>query len=178
MPIDLLTNSPHSFTHYWFGILHLFFIFPYTFTLFNRFLIHSNIGFPLFCCVIALHHFPTFFILHFHVFSVTRCHHSYNELTSFAFFVFVRHTTHCFLLLVCYTFCGWKHCPEEAHLKRWTKRWLKIKYNHQKSLFICLLHIFYHSGFLSILCLPWKQSLPCKFSRQGGGCPPASYTYA
>jgi len=53
--------SPHSFTHYWFAILHLFFILPYTFTLLNRFLILSNIGFALFCCVIALHHFPTFF---------------------------------------------------------------------------------------------------------------------
>ena len=82
--------------------------------------------------------FQRFLILHFHVFSVTRCHHSYNELASFAFFVFVRHTTHCFLLLVCYMFCGWKHCPEEAHLNRWAKHWLIIKYNHQKSLFICL----------------------------------------
>ena len=54
------------------------------------------------------------------------------------FFVFVRHTTHCFLLLVCYMFFGWKHCPEEAHMSRWAKRWLIIKYNHQKSLFICL----------------------------------------
>jgi len=60
----------------------------------------KNIGFGLFCCVIALHHFPTFFILYFHVFSVTRCHHSYNEMASFAFFfVFVRHTTHCFGML-------------------------------------------------------------------------------
>jgi len=33
---------------------------------------------------------------------------------------------------------GWKHCPEEAHLHRWAKRWVIIKYNHQKSLFICL----------------------------------------
>jgi len=82
--------------------------------------------------------FQRFFILHFHVFSVTRCHHSCNELASFGFFVFVRHTTHCFLLLVCYMFCGWKHCPEEAHLNRWAKRWLIIKYNRQKSLFISL----------------------------------------
>jgi len=82
--------------------------------------------------------FQRFFILHFHVFSVTRCHHSYNELASYAFFVFVRHTTHCFLLLVCYMFCGRKHSPEEAYLNRWAKRWLIIKYNHQKSLFICL----------------------------------------
>jgi len=82
--------------------------------------------------------FQRFFILHFHVFSVIRCHHFYNELANFAFFVFVRHTTHCFLLLVCYIFCGWKRCPEEAHLNRWAKRWLIIKYNHQKSLFISL----------------------------------------
>ena len=65
-------------------------------------------------------------------------HHFYKELVSFAFIVFVRHTTDCFLLLGCYMFCGWKHCPEEAHLNRWAKRWLIIKYNHQKSLFICL----------------------------------------
>ena len=31
-----------------------------------------------------------------------------------------------------------EHCPEEAHLNRWAKRWLIMKYNHQKSLFICL----------------------------------------
>ena len=41
---------------------------------------------------------------------------------------------------------------------------------------------FYHSGFLSNLCLPRKQSLPWNFSRQGGGRPPtprspASYAY-
>jgi len=71
----------------------MFFILPCSFTLFNWFLIHSNVGFALFCFVIALHHFQRFFILHFHVFSMTRCHHSYNELVSFAFFVFVRHTT-------------------------------------------------------------------------------------
>jgi len=27
---------------------------------------------------------------------------------------------------------------EQAHLNRWAKRWLIIKCNHQKSLFICL----------------------------------------
>jgi len=26
----------------------------------------------------------------------------------------------------------------KAHLNRWAKRWLIIKYNHQKSLFFCL----------------------------------------
>jgi len=50
--------------------------------------------------------FQRFFILHFHVFSVTRCRHSDNELASFAFFVFVRHTTDCFLSVVCYMFFG------------------------------------------------------------------------
>ena len=40
---------------------------------------------------------------------------------------------------------------------------------------------FYHSGFFSNLRLPWKQSLPSKFSRQGGRPPlrrPTSYVYA
>ena len=92
---------------------------------------------PCFVVLLRFIIFQRFFILHFHIFSVTRCHHSYNELASFAFFVFVHHTTHCFLLLVCYMFCGWKHCPEEAHMNRWAKRWLIIKYNQQKCLFIC-----------------------------------------
>jgi len=42
------------------------------------------------------------------------------------------------------------------------------------------IYIFYHSGFLSNLRLPWKQSLPWNFSRQGGRRPPrppASYAY-
>jgi len=49
--------------------------------------------------------------------------HSYNMMVSFAFFVFVRHTAHCFLLLVsCMLYVVKKHCPEEAHLSRWAKR--------------------------------------------------------
>ena len=42
--------------------------------------------------------------------------HSYNVMVSFAFFVFVRHTAHCFLLLVsCMLYVVKKHCPEEVH---------------------------------------------------------------
>ena len=48
-------------------------------------------------------------------------------------------------------FCGWKHCPEEAHLNRWAKRWLIIKYNHQKSLFICLFEQKY-------VCMAWAST--------------------
>jgi len=36
-------------------------------------------------------------------------------------------------------------------------------------------YVFYHSGFLNNLLLPWKQSLPWNFSERGGCCPPASY---
>jgi len=58
--------------------------------------------------------------------------HSYNVMVSFAFFVFVRHTAHCFLLLVSYMlYVVKKHCPEEAHMDRWAKRRLIIK-NRQK----------------------------------------------
>ena len=49
--------------------------------------------------------------------------HSYNVMVSFAFFVFVCHTAHCFLLLVCCKlYVVEKHCSEEAHLNRWAKR--------------------------------------------------------
>jgi len=49
-------------------------------------------------------------------------------MVSFAFFfVFVRHTAHCFWLLVgCMLYVVKKHYPEEAHLNRWAKRRLII----------------------------------------------------
>jgi len=48
--------------------------------------------------------------------------HSYNMMVSFAFFVFVCDTAHCFLLLVsCMLYVVKKPCPEEAHLNRWAK---------------------------------------------------------
>ena len=54
--------------------------------------------------------------------------HSYNVMVSFAFFVFVRHTAHCFLLLVsCMLYVARKHCPEESHSNRWAKRRLITK---------------------------------------------------
>jgi len=63
--------------------------------------------------------------------------HSYNVMVSFAVFVFVRHTAHCFLLLVsCMLYVVKKHCPEETHLNRWAKRRLIMK-NRQKIKFIC-----------------------------------------
>jgi len=42
------------------------------------------------------------------------------------------------------------------------------------------MYIFYYSGFLSNLRLPWKQSLPWTFSSPGGAAPtrtPALYAY-
>jgi len=63
--------------------------------------------------------------------------HSYsiNMMVSFAFFVFVRHTAHCSLLLVsCMLYVVKKHCPEEAHLNRWAKRRLIIKINRRSNL--------------------------------------------
>ena len=57
--------------------------------------------------------------------------HSYNVMVSFAFFVFVRHTAHCLLLVSCMLYVVKKHCPEEAHVNTWAKRWLIIK-NRQK----------------------------------------------
>ena len=60
---------------------------------------------------------------------------SYNVMDSFAFFVFVRHTAHCFLLLVsCMLYVVKKHCPEEAHLNRWAKRRLIIKTTRRSNL--------------------------------------------
>ena len=44
--------------------------------------------------------------------------HSYNVMASFAFFAFVRHTAHCFLLSVSgMLYLVKKHCPEEASLE-------------------------------------------------------------
>jgi len=56
-------------------------------------------------------------------------------MVSFAFLVFVRHTAHCFLLLVsCMLNVVKKHCPEEAHLNRWAKRRLIIKIARRSNL--------------------------------------------
>jgi len=73
------------------------------------------------------------------------------------FFVFVRHTTHCFFLLVFYMFCGWKHCPEEAHLNRWAKHWLIVKYNH----LVYLIHLF-------VWFETWLQDEPFAFCWRTG----------
>ena len=59
-------------------------------------------------------------------------------MVSFVFFVFVRHTAHCFLLLVsCMLYVVKKHCPEEAHLNRWAKRGLIIKIARRSNLSAC-----------------------------------------
>ena len=74
--------------------------------------------------------FYTFMIFLWHAVS-----YSYNVMVSFAFFVFVHHTAHYFLLLVsCMLYVVKKHCPEEAHLNRWAKRRLIIKITRRTSL--------------------------------------------
>ena len=61
-------------------------------------------------------------------FSVTCCHSFLQRDGQFCDFVFIRHTAHCFLLLVSCMLCVVKkHCPEEASLNRWAKRRLLIK---------------------------------------------------
>jgi len=60
---------------------------------------------------------------------------SYNVVGSFAFFVFVRHTAHCLLLLLsCMLYVIKKHCPEEAHLNWWVKHLLIIKFTRRSNL--------------------------------------------
>jgi len=78
-------------------------------------LVHSYVGFTLFIVLLYFiiserfsFYTSTIFLWH----AVT---HSYNVMVSFAFFVFVRHTTHYFLLLVsCMLYVVKKHCHEEA----------------------------------------------------------------
>jgi len=123
-------NSHHaSFTLYLFTILHficsLFYPIPsHYLTIF----VHFYVGFTLFIvwlCFIISQRFSfytsTIFLWHAVI-------HSYNVMVRFAFFVFVRHTAHYFLLLVsCMLYVVKKHCPEEAHLNRWAKHRLIIR---------------------------------------------------
>jgi len=90
--------------------------------------VHFYVGFTLFIVLLYFiisqwfsFYNSTFFLWH-------AVSHSYNVMVSFAFFVFVRHTVHCFLLLVsCMLYSVEKHCPEEAHLNRWANRRLIVK---------------------------------------------------
>ena len=90
--------------------------------------VHFYVGFTLFIVLLYFisqqFSFCTCTIFLWHAVS-----HSYNVMVSFAvFFVFVCHTAHCFLLLVCcILYMVKKHCPEEAHLNRWVKCQLIIK---------------------------------------------------
>ena len=117
----LATSHHASFT------LYLFFILSHIFRLFNH-LCAFYVGFTLFIVLLYFiisqrFSFDTSTTFLWHAVS-----HSYNVMVSFAFFVFVRHTAHCFLLLIsCMLYVVKKHCPEEAHLNRWAKRRLIIK---------------------------------------------------
>ena len=81
--------------------------------------VHFYVGFTL---VVVLLYFIISQRFSFYTSTIFLWHavsHSYNMMVSFAFFVFVRHTAHCFLLLVsCMSYVVKKHCPEEAHLNR------------------------------------------------------------
>jgi len=82
----------------------------------------------LLCCYTSSFYTSTTFLWH-------AVSHSYNVMDSFAFFVFVRHAAHCFLLLVsCMLYVVKKHCPVEAHLNRWAKRRLIIKIARRSNL--------------------------------------------
>ena len=102
--------------------LYLFSILSHIFTLFNH-LVNFYVRFTLFIVLLYFiisqrFSFYTSMIFLWHTVS-----HSYNVMVSFAFCVFVRHTAHCFLLLVsCMLYMVKKHCPEEAHLNRRAKR--------------------------------------------------------
>ena len=128
MPVNLPTLTTqvlHFIVHYF--TLYLFSILSHTFTLFNHFCAFY-VGFMLFLMFLYFitsqgFSFYTSTILLWHAVS-----HSYNMMVSFAFFAFVRHTAHCFLLLEsCMLHMVKKHCPEEAQLNRWVKRRLIIK---------------------------------------------------
>ena len=97
-------------------------------TIFVNFYVRFTLFIVLLCFISQRFSFYTSAIFLWHAAS-----HSYNVMVSFAFFVFVRHTTHCFLLLVsCMLYVVKKYCPEEAHLNRWAKRRLIIKKNRKK----------------------------------------------
>ena len=115
-------NSHHaSFT------LYLFYILSHIFTLFNHLCVF-NVGFTLFTMLLYFIISQWFSFYTSTIFLRHSVSHSYNVMVSFAFFVFVRHTAHCFLLLVsCMLYVVKKHCPEETHLNRWAKRRLIIK---------------------------------------------------
>jgi len=93
---------------------------------------HANYLVTFLCIYV---HFTPFFVLLYNFISPRMSFYSstfllwhlspisYNVMVSFAFFVFVRHTVHCFLLVVSLMLdMVKKHCPEEAHLNRWAKR--------------------------------------------------------
>ena len=120
-----LANSHHaSFTLYLFSIL------SQIFTLFNH--LNFYVRFTLFIVLLYFIISQRFSFYTSTTFLWHALSHSYNVMVSFAFFVFVRHTAHCFLLLVsCMLYVVKNHCPEEAYLNRWAKRRLIIK-NRQK----------------------------------------------
>ena len=87
--------------------------------------VHFYVGFTLFIVLLYFIISQRFSFYTSTIFLWHAVSHSYNVMVSFAFLVFVRHTAHCFLLLVsCMLYVVKKHCLEEAHLNRWAKRQL------------------------------------------------------
>jgi len=123
-------NSYHvSITLYLFNFLHFicFLFYPLP-SCYLTIVVHFYVGFMLFIVLLYFIIFQRFSFYTCTIFlwhAVTR---SYNVVVSFAFFVFVHHIAHCFLLLVsCILYVVNKHCLEEACLNRWVKHLQLIK---------------------------------------------------
>jgi len=95
----LTTQALHFICSLFLHFIYLFSILSHAFTLYNRFCAFLCRFYSIYCVAI-FHHLPAFFISHFYVFSVTCCHPFPITWCSVCVFVFIRHTAHCFLLLV------------------------------------------------------------------------------
>jgi len=90
--VNLLTLITQVLHFYLFTILHFIFsVLSHTFTQFKNFLYRFTVFIVLLYLIIS----QRFLFYTSKLFT-----HSYDVMVSFTFFVFVRHTAHCFLLLV------------------------------------------------------------------------------
>jgi len=115
--------------------------------------VHFYIGFTLFIVLLYFIISQRFSFYTSTIFLWHAVSHSYNVMVSFGFFVFVRHTAQCFVLLVsCMLNVVKKHCPEEAHLNRWAKRRLIIKIARRANLSAWMDMLKLTSENLELLC--------------------------
>ena len=93
---------------------------------------------------------------------------------------------HCIeIFFIFQDFWGTCACPEKQcalnplywiYIFKYSEFWTTCPCPEKQSLprnFSLHWNIFYLSGFLSNLCLPWKTECALKFSSRGGGAPPA-----